>query len=147
MLIIFSPTRVAMMLAVLFVVTHFGFSKSRAAEAVAGSGGGSTSTIEELERRPIPGTDLEMRLNLVTQPPGYSEPLHHHPGQGFVYMLEGTAESAYGDEAIKGFHAGDHWTQPAGVVHRVARNPNTHTTRRFLVFSVNRPGEPSTIHP
>jgi len=33
--------------------------------------------------------------------------LHHHPGQGFVYMLEGTAESAYGDEAVKRFRAGD----------------------------------------
>lgn len=116
-----------------------------AAEVTATSG--NATTIVELERRPIPGTDLEIRLSLVTQPPGYSAPLHHHPGQGFVYMLEGTAESAYGDEAVKRFRAGDHWTEPANVAHRVARNPDANAVRRFLVFSVNRPGEPGTIVP
>jgi quercetin dioxygenase-like cupin family protein len=140
----FISTRAPMRLAILFAVTFSGFGNSQAAEVAAA---GNATRIEELERRPIPGTDLEMRLNLVTQPPGYSAPLHHHPGQGFVYMLEGTAESAYGDEAIKRFHAGDHWTEPADVAHRIARNPDTHTVRRFLVFSVNRPGEPSTVFP
>ncbi|WP_096725843.1 cupin domain-containing protein [Paraburkholderia acidicola] len=104
-------------------------------------------TTQELERYPIPGTDLEMRLNLVTQPPGYAEPIHHHPGPSFVYMLEGTAESAYGDEPVKRFHAGDHWAQPVDVEHRVARNPDMHAVRRFLVFTVNRPGEPATVFP
>jgi quercetin dioxygenase-like cupin family protein len=121
------------------------FTDVNAAEVPAASG--SATTIEELERRPIPGTSLEMRLNLVTQPPGYAAALHHHPGQGFVYMLEGTAESAYGDEEIKRFVAGDHWTEPADVAHRVARNPDPHARRRFLVFSINRPGEPSTVFP
>jgi len=144
MTLTFSAIRAPMRLIVLFAVTIFGFGNSHAAEVAAN---GSATTIEELERRPIPGTDLEMRLNLVTQPPGYSAPLHHHPGQGFVYMLEGTAESAYGDEAIKRFHAGDHWTEPADVPHRIARNPDAHTVRRFLVFSVNRPGEPGTVFP
>jgi quercetin dioxygenase-like cupin family protein len=144
MTLILFPLRTPMRLTVLFAATFFGFGNSHAAEVAAN---GSTTTIEELERRPIPGTDLEMRLNLVTQPPGYSAPLHHHPGQGFVYMLEGTAESAYGDEAIKRFRAGDHWTEPADVPHRIARNPDAHTVRRFLVFSVNRPGEPGTVFP
>jgi quercetin dioxygenase-like cupin family protein len=146
----FAPMRTPMLLTVLlaFVLlafTFFRFGNSHAAESIVPSG--SATTVEELERRPIPGTDLEMRLNLVTQPPGYSAPLHHHPGQGFVYMLEGTAESAYGDEAIKRFRAGDHWTEPADVPHRIARNPDANTVRRFLVFSVNRPGEPITVVP
>jgi quercetin dioxygenase-like cupin family protein len=128
-----------------FAILVYSFGNSYAAEIAAANGG--APVIEELERRPIPGTDLEMRLNLITQPPGYSAPLHHHPGQGFVYMLEGTAESAYGDEAIKRFLAGDHWTEPADVPHRIARNPDTQTVRRFLVFSVNRPGEPGTVFP
>ena len=137
--------RAPMLLTILLAFTFLRFGNAHAAESVAASG--SATTVEELERRPIPGTDLEMRLNLVTQPPGYSAPLHHRPGQGFVYMLEGTAESAYGDEAIKRFVAGDHWTEPADVAHRIARNPDTRNVRRFLVFSVNRPGEPSTVVP
>jgi quercetin dioxygenase-like cupin family protein len=141
----FAPMHTPMLLIVFVAVTFFRFGNSHAAEIAAASG--KATTIEELERRPIPGTDLEMRLSLVTQPPGYSAPLHHHPGQGFVYMLEGTAESAYGDEVIKRFRAGDHWTEPADVPHRVARNPDAHAARRFLVFSVNRPGEPGTVLP
>ena len=130
-----------MLCAALFAMLFYG-GAAHAAEAAA-----AKVTVEELERCPIPGTSLEMRLNLVTQPPGYSAPLHHHPGQGFVYMLEGTAESAYGDEAVQRFIAGNHWIEPADVPHRVARNPDTNAVRRFLVFSVNRPGEPSTVFP
>jgi quercetin dioxygenase-like cupin family protein len=138
------PVRALVLLAALIAASFSVFVDCHAAEIVAS---GNATMIVELERRPIPGTDLEMRLNLVTQPPGYSAPLHRHPGQGFVYMLEGTAESAYGDEAIKRFVAGDHWIEPADVAHRIARNPDTRSVRRFLVFSVNRPGEPGTIVP
>jgi quercetin dioxygenase-like cupin family protein len=129
----------------LLAIPFASFADANGGDVPAASG--NAVTIEELERRPIPGTSLEMRLSLVTQPPGYSAALHHHPGQGFVYMLEGTAESAYGDEAVKRFVAGDHWTEPANVPHRVARNPDAHANRRFLVFSINRPGEAATIFP
>jgi quercetin dioxygenase-like cupin family protein len=132
-------------LTALLAASIFAAVGCHAAEVAIASG--NATTIVELERRPIPGTDFEMRLSLVTQPPGYSAPLHHHPGQGFVYMLEGTAESAYGDEAVKRFRAVDHWTEPADVAHRVARNPDANAFRRFLVFSVNRPGEPGTVSP
>jgi quercetin dioxygenase-like cupin family protein len=111
-----APMRTPMQLTVLFALTFFSFGSARAAEVAAASG--SATTVEELERRSIPGTGLEMRLNLVTQPPGYSAPLHHHPGQGFVYMLEGRAESAYGDEAIKRFVAGI--TRPSPPTWRIA---------------------------
>jgi quercetin dioxygenase-like cupin family protein len=133
------------MAAVAFSVLTLVGSAPYAAEPGASNHPGMTT--QELERRPIPGTDLEMRLNLVTQAPGYSEPLHHHPGPSFVYMLAGTAESAYGDDPVKRFHAGDHWSQPIDVPHRVARNPDQETPRQFLVFTINHPGEPSTVFP
>jgi len=101
-----APHLRAIGVAALLAAAFFGFDALTAAETTKGDG--NEMTRQELERRPIPGTDLEMRLNLVTQPPGYSEPVHHHPGPSFVYMLEGTAESAYGEEDIKRFHAGDH---------------------------------------
>ena len=141
----FSAMRTTALVAGLLAATFVAFAHSHAAEVTIT--GGNATTIVELERRPIPGTDLEMRLSLYSQPPGYFAPLHHHPGQGFVYMLEGTAESAYGDEAVNRFQAGDHWTEPANVAHRVARNPDPQAVRRFLVFSVNRPGEPGTVVP
>src|SRR5580692_1806986 len=141
----YSRLRNAISVAALVATGLLGIDVAGAAETSKTNANGMTT--QELERRPIPGTDLEMRLNLVTQPPGYSEPVHHHPGPSFVYMLEGTAESAYGEEDIKRFHAGDHWSQPIDLPHRVARNPDPTIPRRFLVFTVNRPGEPSTVFP
>jgi quercetin dioxygenase-like cupin family protein len=140
-----APLHGAIGVAALLAAALFGLGAPRAAESAKGNS--NEMTRQELERRPIPGTDLEMRLNLVTQPPGYSEPVHHHPGPSFVYMLEGTAESAYGEEDIKRLHPGDHWSQPIDVPHRVARNPDPKVPRRFLVFTVNRPGEPSAVVP
>jgi quercetin dioxygenase-like cupin family protein len=141
----YTPRHKAMSIAVLCAAAFVGLDLPRAAELTSGNADGMTT--QELERRPIPGTDLEMRLNLVTQPPGYSEPVHHHPGPSFVFMLEGAAESAYGEDAVKRFQAGDHWSQPIDIPHRVARNPDPKIPRRFLVFTVNRRGEPSTIFP
>jgi quercetin dioxygenase-like cupin family protein len=141
----YTPRHMATSITALCAAAFFGLDPPRAAELTTGNA--NAMTTQELERRPIPGTDLEMRLNLVTQPPGYSEPVHHHPGPSFVYMLEGTAESAYGMDDIKRFHAGSHWSQPVDIPHRVARNPDTKIPRRFLVFTVNRPGEPSTVFP
>jgi quercetin dioxygenase-like cupin family protein len=139
------PARTTIAIATLCAVALVGFAAARATEVATAAENRMTTV--ELERRPIPGTDLEMRLNLVTQPPGYAEPVHHHPGPSFVYMLEGTAESAYGTDAPQSFHAGDHWSQPVDVPHRIARNPDPAAERRFLVFTVNRPGEPSTVFP
>jgi len=143
--VIYRPWHTAISMASLFAVIFLAVDAASTAEVANGNDQGRTT--QELERRPIPGTDLEMRLNLVTQAPGYSEPLHHHPGPSFVYMLEGTAESAYGEEDIRRFHAGDHWSQPIDLPHRVARNPDPTIPRRFLVFTINRPGEPATVFP
>jgi quercetin dioxygenase-like cupin family protein len=140
-----TPRHMTIRITALCAAAFFNLDGPGAAEMTAGNADGMTT--QELERRPIPGTDLEMRLNLVTQPPGYSEPVHHHPGPSFVYMLEGTAESAYGLDDIKRFYPGDHWSQPVDIPHRIARNPDTKIPRRFLVFTVNRPGEPSTVFP
>ena len=131
----YSSLRIATGVAALLAAALLEIDIPQAAEAAKEN----EMTRQELERRPIPGTDLEMRLSLVTQPPGYSEPVHHHPGPSFVYMLEGTAESAYGEEDVKRFHAGDHWSQPVDLPHRVARNPDAKIPRRFLVFTVSRP--------
>jgi hypothetical protein len=63
----YRPLHAAISIAAIFAATFFGVDAASAAEAVKGNGNGMTT--QELERRPIPGTDLEMRLNLVTQPP------------------------------------------------------------------------------
>ena len=100
-----------------------------------------------LERRPIPGTDQSMELILVTFQPGVSAPLHHHPVAGLNYIVEGTAESAYGHVAPKLYREGDTLQDLPNVPHTVFRNPDKNKVLRFLIFTHLRAGQAYTVAP
>ena len=100
-----------------------------------------------LERRPIPGTDQSMALILVTFQPGVSAPLHHHPVAGLNYIVEGTAESAYGRDAPRLYRAGDTLQDLPNVPHTIFRNPDKDKVLRFLIFANLRADQPYTVAP
>lgn len=100
-----------------------------------------------LEQRPIPGTDQSMELILVTFQPGVSAPLHHHPVAGLNYIVEGTAESAYGSDAPKLYHQGDTLQDLPSVPHTLFRNPDKSKVLRFLIFANVHAGQPYTVVP
>src|SRR5580692_6639889 len=60
-----------------------------------------------LERLPLPGDNRELMVVEVTYPPGGVAPLHRHPVGGAIYIVEGIAESAYGDDAPRTYKTGD----------------------------------------
>ena len=60
-----------------------------------------------LERLHLPGDNRELVVVEVTYPPGGVAPLHRHPVAGAIYIVEGVAESAYGDDAPRRYQAGD----------------------------------------
>jgi len=70
----------------------------------------------------------------VTMEPGASFVPHRHPGTVLVYVLEGEVESALDDEAAKVFKAGEAWTEYAGAIHRVTRNPATDNAKILAVL-------------
>ncbi|MFM0291156.1 cupin domain-containing protein [Paraburkholderia megapolitana] len=100
-----------------------------------------------LERHAIPGTDQELRMDLVTLLPGVSAPLHHHPVAGLNYIIEGTAESAYGNDPPRLYHAGESLQDQAMVPHTLFRNVDDHAVLRFLIFSTITVGQPYTVVP
>ena len=100
-----------------------------------------------LERRPIPGTDQEMQLILVVFQPGAASPLHHHPVAGLSYIIEGTAESAYGNDPPKLYHTGDTLQDLANVPHTIFRNPDQRKPLRFLIFTNLRADQSYLIVP
>lgn len=100
-----------------------------------------------LEQRPIPGTDQSMELILVTFQPGVSAPLHHHPVAGLNYIVEGTAESAYGNDAPKLYHQGDTLQDLPDVPHTVFRNPDKSKVLRFLIFANVHAGQAYSVAP
>lgn len=100
-----------------------------------------------LEQRPIPGTDQSMELILVTFQPGVSAPLHHHPVAGLNYIVEGTAESAYGSDAPKLYHQGDTLQDLPNVPHTLFRNADKSKVLRFLIFANVHTGQPYSVVP
>jgi len=100
-----------------------------------------------LERHAIPGTDEEMQMIMVEFPPGAVSPLHHHPVAGLSYIVEGTAESAYGKDAPKVYHAGDTLQDIPDVPHTLFRNPDNTHVLRFLIFANLHKDQPYLIVP
>jgi quercetin dioxygenase-like cupin family protein len=98
-----------------------------------------------LERCPVAGTDLEMRLDLVTLQPGVAAPAHHHRVAGLNFIIEGTAESAYGDEPPRLYRTGDSLQDRAAVTHTIFRNADDKSLLRFLIFYTIKPGEPYAV--
>lgn len=100
-----------------------------------------------LERRPVPGTDQNMELILVTFQPGVSAPLHHHPVGGLNYIVEGSAESAYGHDVPKLYREGDTLQDLPDVPHTIFRNPDRNKVLRFLIFTTLRADQAYTVVP
>jgi quercetin dioxygenase-like cupin family protein len=100
-----------------------------------------------LEQHPIPGTDQVMEVMLITLQPGVSAPLHHHSVAGLGYILEGKAESAYGNDAPKLYGVGDTFQDVPTTPHTVFRNPDPHNVLRFLVFTNLHQGQAYTVTP
>ena len=138
-----GPFRLALWTAAFCIVCALGIASVRTAEASALQP--ITRTV--LERRPIQGTDQEMQLILIVYQPGVSAPLHHHPVAGLNYILEGTAESAYGKDLPKVYHAGDTLQDLPDVPHTIFRNPDKDKALRFLVFANLRADQPYAIVP
>ena len=89
---------------------------------------GSQQKIErvEIQRSEVPGTDLEMRVLLVTYPPGAAAPVHHHPVVGINYILEGTAETAFDNDPPRTYKAGESFQD-------LAIRPHTILDRKSVV--------------
>jgi quercetin dioxygenase-like cupin family protein len=95
-----------------------------------------------INKRPaigLPG--WETRLYLIEYGPGAVAPLHVHPAVGVGLVLDGTFESAFGDDAAVQIHAGQGFVDPAGVPHRVFRNLSSDHELRFVIAYTIRTGE------
>jgi quercetin dioxygenase-like cupin family protein len=129
---------------------HLGFlagamAGGQLALAQTQSTGGPPARI--LESYNIQGTDREMVLREVTLPPGAVVPLHHHTVPGLVYIVEGVAESAYGNDSPQLYRAGETLQDQADVPHTLFRNADPNKPLRFLTFYVAAKGQPYIVTP
>ena len=94
-------------------------------------------------RAPITIADgLEVIISDVVIPPNATVPRHYHPGEEFLYVLEGSAihvEEGKVDQLLK---AGDSYVIPPQAEHAPRGGPEG---ARAIVFRVHKEGEPERI--
>jgi quercetin dioxygenase-like cupin family protein len=99
---------------------------------------GAKRTVLEQKDLSVPGYEgVLVRTELA---PGAVEPMHTHPGDMFVYVLEGTVTlNREGQETVKR-KAGEVYFVPAGLVHG-GSNDGTTTAKLLVTFLVQK-GKP-----
>ena len=111
----------------------------------AGSATAAQVTRTELGRAPLDGIasghGTIVRVELT---PGGATPLHSHPGQEYVYVLEGSiAIEPRGGMPVR-LEAGQVRVNPAGEVHLV-RNLSPDASARVLVVALIPAGAPAVL--
>lgn len=87
-------------------------------------------------------SDLEVIVSVIDVPAGMTLPKHHHPGEEFIYLLEGSAILWQEGKADVEASAGDALKVPLEQVHTAITGDEP---MRAVVFRVHRKGEPERI--
>lgn len=99
--------------------------------------------LADLMRSELEGVDgTEVIVSLAEMPPGYEFPLHYHPGEEFVYVLEGSGVARVDGEDDTDVVAGEVLRIPLERVHTARAGDEGLTV---LVFRVHRTGRPDRI--
>jgi quercetin dioxygenase-like cupin family protein len=96
--------------------------------------------LANLLKQPLAENDkLEVVISRVVVPPNFRLPLHYHPGQEFVYTVEGTATVQIKGQPDALLKAGEAFVVPPRVHHTAVTNDEQATV---IVFRVHDPGKP-----
>jgi quercetin dioxygenase-like cupin family protein len=94
-------------------------------------------------RAPITIADgLEVIISDVIIPPGATVPSHYHPGEEFVYVIEGSAVHVEEGKPDRILETGDSYVIPPRAVHAPRGGPDG---ARAVVFRVHVVGKPERI--
>lgn len=97
----------------------------------------------QMLRAPITIADgLEVIISDVIIPPNQTVPRHYHPGEEFLYVIEGSAVHVEEGRADQVLAAGDSYVIPPRAVHAPRGGPDG---ARAIVFRVHVSGEEERI--
>ena len=91
----------------------------------------------------MPGKEVLMIT--VEYPPGWSDPVHRHNAQGFIYVLEGSVVMQVRGGKEVTLTPGQTFYEGTDDVHLVGRNASTTKPAKFLVFLVKNKGAPVLV--
>jgi quercetin dioxygenase-like cupin family protein len=86
--------------------------------------------------------DLEVIVSDVIIPPNATVPRHYHPGQEFLYVIEGSAVHVEQGKPDLPLKAGDTYVIPPRAIHSPRGGPEG---ARAIVFRVHVKGQPERI--
>lgn len=86
--------------------------------------------------------DLEVIVSDVIIPPNTAVARHFHPGQEFLYLIEGTAAHVEQGKPDLPLKAGDTYVIPPRAIHAPRGGPQG---ARAIVFRVHTKGQPERI--
>jgi quercetin dioxygenase-like cupin family protein len=84
----------------------------------------------------------EATMFIVDYAPGAVDPVHRHPGDAFLYVLEGSVVMGVAGGKDVTLHAGDTFHEPDGAIHAVGRNASQTEPAKFLVVMLKDQGKP-----
>jgi quercetin dioxygenase-like cupin family protein len=87
-------------------------------------------------------SDQEVRIDVVTMPPGFSAPVHRHDSYVYVYVMEGSVDMQVEGGAVQHLAAGQVFTETPVDIHTVMKNPSATETARFVAFTIKTAGAP-----
>ncbi len=90
----------------------------------------------------VPGMNLMIKRFAV--PPGFVGAKHFHPGQVFVFVLEGGITVEMGEDAPLILKPGDLFQEPLGRVMR-GKNLSADDWAKFVVFQIGEAGKPMMV--
>ena len=91
----------------------------------------------------VPGKEVLMIT--VVYPPGWSDPVHRHNAQGFIYVLEGSVVMQVQGGKEVTLTPGQTFYEGIDDVHVVGRNASTTKPAKFLVVLVKNKGAPVLV--
>ena len=91
----------------------------------------------------MPGKEVLMIT--VEYPPGWSDPVHRHNAQGFIYVLEGSVVMQVQGGKEVTLTPGQTFYEGIDDVHVVGRNASTTKPAKLLVFLIKNKGAPVLV--
>ena len=85
---------------------------------------------------------VEIIVSVIDIGPGFTLPKHYHPGEEFVYVLEGEATLWQQGKPDRVLRAGEVYKIPLEQVHTAMTGDSA---AKAIVFRVHRKGEPDRI--
>lgn len=123
-----------------------GVSAGQGLRADEQHGGGSMAdAVTPLLKAAVAGAEgKEVVIAHVSAPPGFATPKHHHPGQVFVYVVEGSVTLEVEGTAPVKLGPGDVFEEPPGQS-MVGRNLSSTHGAELVVFQIGDAGAPLQI--